>query len=290
MKRFFSKKGVAALITAGIMLVSALSPVAVFANQDLGVPLYRHFEDYFLVGNIWSSGWRGPMNQEAQDFLRHHFNAVTAEDYHKPDQIVPSGARFRDFAHVNEWNWERSERILDFAEANDMAMIGHTLVWHGQSPLWLTGSPGHTTLPLVDRQQAIYNLGRFINEIAGRWEGRIFSWDVVNEVFTTSVSQGAWNANPNWRAHLRRDGVDLGNNDLRWYDAFANGATGNECGSDLFIMRLDLPVLRIQTRFCITTILMKNHRANVKLLRKWWKNSMTDGHATRCMTDACLLM
>ena len=228
-------KRVTAALVGGAMLFSSVvpgfAPVTVYGQATTS--LYRHFEGNFLVGNIWSSGWRGPMNDEAQEFLRYNFNAVTAEDYHKPDQIIPSGAMFHNFENVSQWNWARAERIIDFAEANNMAMIGHTLVWHSQSPLWLTGREGASTTPLVNRSTAMYNMERYINEVAGRWAGRIFSWDVVNEVFTTGVSQGAWNQNPDWRAHLRREGVGLDNNNYtRWYDAFANGATGNECGSD----------------------------------------------------------
>ena len=187
---------------------------------DLTLPsLAEHFADYFLFGNIWSTA--SFMNQpNTRDFFARQFSAVTAENHHKPDAISPS---------PDVMNLDTAEQIVAWAQDNDLAMVGHTLVWHSQSPLWMTGR-GNT---LVTRAQALENMEWFVSNYAGHFAGDMFSWDVLNEVFTDSVSQAAWDANPNWRAHLRREGVGLNNpNYLVWYDAFANGATGDECGSD----------------------------------------------------------
>ena len=193
---------------------------------DLNLPsLARTFNGHFLVGNIWSSA--NIMNQtETANAFVHHFNAVTAENHHKPDHIAPN-------PNPGTWNFTTADHIVDWAEQNNLHMIGHTLVWHSQSPLWLTGRVGHASLPLVSRQQAISNMELYISTVAGRYQGRIFSWDVVNEVFVDSISLAQWNANPNWRNHLRREGRGLDNLTYnRWFDAFANGASGNQCGSD----------------------------------------------------------
>jgi len=200
--------------------------VIVVPEFDLELPsLADRFADDFLFGNIWSNASiMGVQNTE--DFFLNQFNAVTAENHHKPDHIAPS-------PDPDTWNFATADMIVDWAEEHDLAMVGHTLVWHSQSPLWMTGRVGHETLPLVTRAQAIENMTNFISTYAGRYAGRMFSWDVLNEIFTDSVGLQAWEENPDWRAHLRREGVGLNNpNYLRWYDAFANGATGDECGSD----------------------------------------------------------
>ena len=179
----------------------------------------------FLFGNIWSTESNMSI-PNTNDFFLHQFNAVTAENHHKPDAIAPT-------PDPATWNFATADLIVDWAEEHDLAMIGHTLVWHSQSPLWMTGRAGHETLPLVTRAQAMENMETFITTYAGRYAGRIFSWDVLNEIFTDSVGLTAWETNPDWRAHLRREGVGLNNpNYLRWYDAFANGATGDEHASD----------------------------------------------------------
>ena len=195
---------------------------------DLDLPsLAREcFAGYdFLFGNIWSNQTLMSV-PNTEEFFLNQFNAVTAENHHKPDHIAPN-------PNPDTWDFTTSDLIVDWAEDNDLAMIGHTLIWHGQSPLWMTGREGHPTLPLVTRAQAIENMYNFISIYAGRYAGRIHSWDVLNEVFTDSVSLEAWEENPDWRAHLRREGVGLNNPDyLRWYDAFSNGATSEEEGSD----------------------------------------------------------
>lgn len=208
-------------------------PVSEVENIELTIPefdlnlpsLAERFSNYFLFGNIWSTPtiMENPLTEA---FFLNQFNAVTAENHHKPDHIAPN-------PNPATWNFTTADEIVDWAQDNDLKMIGHTLVWHSQSPLWMTGREGSDDLPLVTRAQAMENMENFISIFAGRYAGRMYSWDVLNEVFTDSVSSVSWEANPNWRAHLRREGVGLDNpNHLRWYDAFANGATADEDGSD----------------------------------------------------------
>jgi len=219
--------GSPASINLRVVPVSEVGNIEVTAPEfDLELPsLAERFANDFLFGNIWSN----PSNMSipnTESFFLNQFNAVTAENHHKPDHIAPNPS-------PETWNFVTADAIVDWAEEHGLAMVGHTLVWHSQSPLWMTGREGQDTLPLVTRAQAIENMYNFVSIYAGRYAGRMFSWDVLNEIFTDSVGLAAWEANPDWRAHLRREGVGLNNpNYLRWYDAFANGATGDECGSD----------------------------------------------------------
>jgi len=195
----------------------------VIPGWDLSLPsLADSFARHFLFGNIWSTASR--MNSfNTNDAFLHHFNAVTAENNHKVDAIA---------ANPNPalWNFATADLIMDWAEENDLAMIGHTLVWHSQSPPWLTTVPG-TTQPLT-RAEAIRNMHLYISTVAGRYAGRVYSWDVLNEI-VWGVNAANWAANPDWRAWMRRADRGLNPaNQSQWYNAFANGAVGNECGSD----------------------------------------------------------
>ncbi|MCL1844188.1 MAG: endo-1,4-beta-xylanase [Defluviitaleaceae bacterium] len=177
--------------------------------------LHDAFSDRFLFGNIWSTQARMNQFNTPQGFP-HHFNAATAENAHKVDAVLGAG--------VNAWNfnWGTADSIVNWAESNDIAMIGHTLVWHSQSRPWLAAVGGQP----VTRQQAVYNMERFIRTVAGRYAGRIYSWDVLNEVISSSV--GTFSGN--WRNHLRNPAAS----DTRWYAAFANGAdiSAGERGCD----------------------------------------------------------
>jgi len=186
---------------------------------DLTLPsLAETFADYFMIGNIWSNPIQMNIGNTQEMFI-HHFNSVTAENHHKPDSIAGSGP------DPATWNFETQDLIVDFAEANNLAMVGHTLIWHAQSPLWLTNVPG-TTEPLT-RAEAMENMRLYISTIAGRYTGRMQAWDVLNEAFTTSV--GTFSGD--WRNHLRT-GDYFADNHTRWYDAFANGASDGEAGYD----------------------------------------------------------
>lgn len=191
-------------------------------NWDLTAPsLADAFSSYFLMGNIWSN--RGQMSDVVTfDMFNHHYNSVTASNHHKVSFLLGHSP--------NEWNWDfaLADTIVDWAEANDLSMVGHTLVWHTQSQPWLTNA---SSTENVTRATAIENMHKYISTVAGRYRGRMYSWDVVNEVI--AVRSGTWwGANPDWRVHLRRQGQGLDSNHTQWYNAFANGAMGDECGSD----------------------------------------------------------
>lgn len=190
-------------------------------NWDLELPsLAEAFNRYFMMGNIFSN--RGQMGDHATyDMFLHHYNTVTASNHHKVSLMLG--------AEPNAWNWDfnLADAIVDWAEDNELAMVGHTLVWHTQSRPWLTNEAGSNRV--LTRAQAIDNMHEYIRTVAGRYRGRMYSWDVVNEVISID---GTWTASPNWRTHMRRRGNGLNDQHTMWYDAFANGARGSECGSD----------------------------------------------------------
>jgi len=192
-------------------------------DWDLSLPsLAETFKPYFLLGNIWCSV-QNMWDPSIREMFKHHYNAITASNNHKPCNLL-SG-------NPEKWVWDFkiADEIVDWAEENNIAMTGHTLLWHNMSRNWLTNIPG-TTQPLT-RQEAMENLHRYISTVAGRYSGRMYSWDVINE----ALNPTDWVAEPDWRKHLRRTGEGYGlsgNADTRWYDAFANGAQGDECGSD----------------------------------------------------------
>ena len=65
------------------------------------------------------------------------------------------------------------------------AAAGHTLLWHNQIPDWFFEDPADSTKP-ASREQLIERLETHIKTVVGRYKGKVYSWDVVNEVLNDS--------------------------------------------------------------------------------------------------------
>src|SRR5690606_5078017 len=74
----------------------------------------------------------------------------------------------------NTFNFNAADALIDFAEANDMQVRGHTLLWHNQNPDWLNNGN-------FSRDEMIEIMREHITTVVGRYRGRIVAWDVVNE-------------------------------------------------------------------------------------------------------------
>lgn len=105
-----------------------------------------------------------------------HFNALTAENVMKAEVLQPRPGEF-DFA--------AADAFVEFGEAHGMFLVGHTLVWHNQTPAWFFESSEGQPLP---RAQVIGQLQDYIATVAGRYAGRVQAWDVVNEVIAEDGS------------------------------------------------------------------------------------------------------
>jgi endo-1,4-beta-xylanase len=71
------------------------------------------------------------------------------------------------------YNFAPADKLLKFAQANQMQMRGHTLVWHEALPTWVDSS-----LNSVNAKQL---LSDHITTVVKHYAGKMHSWDVVNE-------------------------------------------------------------------------------------------------------------
>jgi endo-1,4-beta-xylanase len=66
-----------------------------------------------------------------------------------------------------------------------MFIVGHTLIWHNQTPEWFfQDEKGKPNTP----QAQIERMRQHIKTVAGRYAGRVHAWDVVNEVIDNDGS------------------------------------------------------------------------------------------------------
>lgn len=99
--------------------------------------------------------------------LAREFNMVEPENAMKRPHTEPAPGRF-DFGP--------GDSVVSFAEAHQMKVRGHNLLWGIHNPAWLENGQ-FTPAELHDIMQ------RHITTVAGHFAGKVFAWDVVNEAF-----------------------------------------------------------------------------------------------------------
>jgi endo-1,4-beta-xylanase len=70
-------------------------------------------------------------------------------------------------------DWSPADTIANFARDNNLVLRGHNLLWYHRTPSWY--------FDLSSREDQERAVVKHIEELAGRYRGRIHSWDVVNE-------------------------------------------------------------------------------------------------------------
>ncbi len=98
------------------------------------------------------------------------FNIVTPENMFKFGPLSPA---------PGVYNWRDTDALVEWAEANNLRIHGHTLVWHNQLPAWLDESR-------YSAEELAEILENHIKTVVGRYKGRIAEWDVVNEAIPDS--------------------------------------------------------------------------------------------------------
>jgi endo-1,4-beta-xylanase len=154
--------------------IAATTAVAAAAQQaPLSQPTLRQAADgHLLVGAAVMSDQLG--RPELAKLVAQQFNCLTCENEMKPDQLQGTKGDF---------TFERADKVVAFAQANKMKVVGHTLCWHHQSPRWMFADENQHPLP---REQALANLKQHITTVMQHYKGQVIGWDVVNEALGDS--------------------------------------------------------------------------------------------------------
>jgi endo-1,4-beta-xylanase len=121
--------------------------------------------------------------------LAEQFSVVTPGNAMKWGSVEPTSGVF---------DWSDADTLVSFAEQNGQLVRGHTLLWHNQLPDWLTTGVANGT---ITSTQLMGLLEQHIFTEVGRYQGRIWQWDVANEFFTDSDPSGI-NPNDFWISSL----------------------------------------------------------------------------------------
>lgn len=97
--------------------------------------------------------------------LAREFNMVEPEDALKWRTVRHDAATF---------DFRQGDEVVRFAQAHDMKVRGHCLVWDHNNPDWL--AQGHFTTAQLSKL-----LQEHITTVMKHYTGQVFAWDVVNE-------------------------------------------------------------------------------------------------------------
>ena len=165
-------------IVVGVLLFSTL----VSSARTEPASLKEIFKNDFMIGAALNRRQFSEEDQRAMPIITTHFNSITPENQLKWMYVHPSPDKY-DFAG--------SDRYVEFGEKHGMYIIGHTLVWHRQTPDWVFEDGNGK---LASRETLLSRLRDHIHTVVGRYKGRIKGWDVVNEAIEANgtMRQSKW--------------------------------------------------------------------------------------------------
>jgi len=171
-----------------LRLVSMLYLMAVLAGTtnclaEAKVPALKDvFAEDFLIGGALNDDVVNGNDPNAAALAEKHFNTITPENVMKWQLIHPE---------PNGYDFAAADRFVQFGQKNKMFVVGHTLVWHYQTPNWVFGDAnGNDT----DRETLLARMREHIFTVVGRYKGCVNGWDVVNEALGDdgSLRQTKW--------------------------------------------------------------------------------------------------
>ena len=139
------------------------------AAPSAPLTLKQAFAGAFLVGAALNQAQFSGADTASARLAADQFDAVSPENVLKFEVVHPQPGRY-DFVPADQY--------VAFGEQHHMFIVGHTLVWHSQTPRWVfqdaEGRP-------ASRDTLIARMRDHIASVVGRYRRRVNGWDVVNE-------------------------------------------------------------------------------------------------------------
>jgi len=126
--------------------------------------LKETFKNDFLIGTAMDARQIEEKDTAADRLIKQQFNAVTPENIMKAEIIQPGW---------NTYNFDLADKLVAYAQQNNMKLNAHNLIWHSQLPPFM-----HNVQDADSVRQYFIN---HITTVASRYDGKVYSWDVVNE-------------------------------------------------------------------------------------------------------------
>jgi endo-1,4-beta-xylanase len=157
--------------------------IIAFAGCATAQPTLKDaYKNDFLIGAAINQNQFEEKDSRGVPIIKAQFDSITPENVLKWESVHPEPDKFA---------FDAPDRYVEFGEKNHMFIIGHTLVWHSQTPRWVFQNTNGTP---VDRDTLLSRMSNHIHTVVGRYKGRIKGWDVVNEALNDdgTMRQSPW--------------------------------------------------------------------------------------------------
>ena len=154
------------ILSTGCSHFNFRAPTPSHANTAL----HKAYENAFLVGSALNEDTSNGIDSASKAIAVREFNSITPENVMKAEIINP---------RPGEYHFKPADDFVEFGQRHNMFIVGHTLVWHNQTPAWFFTN--NSEKPNTPKQQ-IERMRQHIETVAGRYSGKVQAWDVVNEV------------------------------------------------------------------------------------------------------------
>ncbi len=154
--------------TIGAAIISLLFASGAGAQMNksgTGFPsLKETFRNDFLIGAALNAQQIEEKEPNAALLVPQQFSAITPENIMKAEVIHPQW---------DKYNFDLADKLVEYGQKNNIKINAHTLIWHSQLPAFVRR--------MKDADSVRQYFTNHINTVAGRYEGKVLSWDVVNE-------------------------------------------------------------------------------------------------------------
>jgi endo-1,4-beta-xylanase len=137
--------------------------------------LKDQFQKYFKMGCALNHSLvKG--DEMFTPIITKEFNTITPENCMKAEVVNPNPGVF---------NFGQADSLVAFGMKYNMFIVGHTLIWHNQTPKWFFEKEDGSMKSTSEVDQRMHD---HIKLVAGRYAGKVQAWDVVNEVIDNDGS------------------------------------------------------------------------------------------------------
>jgi endo-1,4-beta-xylanase len=165
-----------------ISTIYFLNSASILASDKNPKTLKEVYKDAFKMGCSVNNGIVKGSDSVSRRLVLEQFNSITPENVLKAETVHP---------RPDVWNFDPADAFVKFGEAHNMFIVGHTLIWHNQTPDWFFKDEAGNA---KSHDAMVEQMRSYIEAVAGRYKDRINAWDVVNEVIDNdgSYRQTTW--------------------------------------------------------------------------------------------------